>query len=294
LATGHSAKVADLELKVQSLEVRLVVAESDSLDAKALSLLVQDEVIQSGQSVMEGVIDRVGVLERSRSGGVNFGAPPSTATGGTDTLAKVTELIERVANLEDATTLIKFSLGGDSIMVGGEAHHTPEGLTGWVIKNVSSQNNCPTQMIIDIVSLLEQLQDINKSSDAKLLAKAQAWKGGFLSLSLAHAITSYSVLIPASFLGGTDDDLFSKIKSYKKWSDPRISFVKSISDKGVLTNIVERSTDQHDVIRCRNAVRMYKADLTQPNSTKSQIYEREITTALTHQSGIRTGIGFSQ
>jgi chromosome segregation ATPase len=36
LATGHSAKVVDLELKIQSLEVRLVVAESDSSDAKAL------------------------------------------------------------------------------------------------------------------------------------------------------------------------------------------------------------------------------------------------------------------
>jgi hypothetical protein len=189
LATGHSAKVVDLELKIQSLEVRLVVAKSDLPDAKALSLLVQDEVFQSGQSVMEGVIDRVGVLERSRSGGVNFGAPLSTVTGGTDTSAKVTDLIERVVNLEDATTLIKSSLGGDSVMVGGEAHHTPEGLTGWVIKNVSSQNNCPTQMIIDIVSLLEQLQDINKSSDAKLSAKAQARKGGFISLSLARAIT---------------------------------------------------------------------------------------------------------
>jgi hypothetical protein len=59
---------------------------------------------------------------------------------------------------------------------------------------------------------------------------------------------------------------------------------------GVLTNIVEQSTDQHDVICCRNAVRMYKADLAQPNLTKSQIYEREITTALTHQIGIRTGL----
>jgi hypothetical protein len=133
--------------------------------------------------------------------------------------------------LEDATSLIKSSLGGDSVMVGGEAHHTAEGLSVWVIKNVSSQNNCPARMIIDIVSLLEQLQDINKSSDAKLTAKAQARKGGFLSLSLARAITSYSVLIPASFSGGSDDDLFSKIKLYKKYSDPRIGFVKVISDK---------------------------------------------------------------
>jgi hypothetical protein len=39
------------------------------------------------------------------------------------------------------------------------------------------------------------------------------------------------VLIPASFSGGSEDDLFSKIKTYKKYLDPRIGFVKVISDK---------------------------------------------------------------
>jgi hypothetical protein len=232
VVTGHSAKLAELGLKVQTLEGKLVVAESDASDAKSLALLVQDKVFQSGQSVVEGLSARVGVLERSRSGGVNFGAPPLVGGTGSGALAgDVTALRERVVNLEDATSLIKSSLGGDSVMVGGEAHHTAEGLSIWVIKNVSSQNNCPTRMIVDIVSLLEQLQDINKSSDAKLTAKAQARKGGFLSLSLARALTSYSVLIPASFSGGSEDDLFSKIKTYKKYSDPRIGFVKVILDK---------------------------------------------------------------
>jgi hypothetical protein len=110
-------------------------------------------------------------------------------------------------------------------------------VTGWVVKNVSATNNCPTKMGIDIVSLLEQLQDMSKSSDAKLTAKAQATrKGGFLSLSLARTITSYSVLIPASFGGGSEDDPFLRIKTFKKWSDPRIGFVKAMSDKITLWN----------------------------------------------------------
>jgi hypothetical protein len=231
LATGHGVKISELEFKVKTLEGKLELAQAESSDAKALALIVQDEVFEAGQSVVEGMTGRIEVLERSRSGGTNFGAPASIAAPGTEELAVVTELRERVVNLEDTTTLIKSSLGGDSVMVGGEAHHTPEGLADWVIKNVSSQNNCPTQMIVDVVSLLEQLQDINKSSDAKLTAKAQARKGGFLSLSLARALTSYSVLIPASFSGGSEDDLFSKIKTYKKYSDPRIGFVKVMSDK---------------------------------------------------------------
>jgi hypothetical protein len=39
------------------------------------------------------------------------------------------------------------------------------------------------------------------------------------------------VLIPASFSGGSEEDLFSKIKTYKKYSDPRVGFVKVMSDK---------------------------------------------------------------
>jgi hypothetical protein len=231
LATGHSVKIAELERQVEYLQGKLVVAEGDTSDAKALALLVQDEVFESGASVVGGLLGRMDVLERSRSGGTNFGDPVViNATGDVDS-GEVTELRERIVLLEDATILIKSSLGGDSVMVGGEAHHAPEGLADWVIKNVSSQNNCPTQMIVDVVSLLEQLQDINKSSDAKLTAKAQARKGGFESLSLAQALTSYSVLIPASFSGGSEDDLFAKIKTYKKYSDPRIGFVKVMSDK---------------------------------------------------------------
>lgn len=49
VVTGHSAKLAELGLKVQTLEGKLVVAESDASDAKALALLVQDKVFQSGQ-----------------------------------------------------------------------------------------------------------------------------------------------------------------------------------------------------------------------------------------------------
>jgi hypothetical protein len=52
-------------------------------------------------------------------------------------------------------------------------------LLGRIIKNVSTKNNCPTKMVIDIVSLMEQLQDVSKSSDARMNAKAQALKSGF-------------------------------------------------------------------------------------------------------------------
>ena len=49
VVTGHSAKLAELGLKVQTLEGKLVVAESDASGAKALALLVQEKVFQSGQ-----------------------------------------------------------------------------------------------------------------------------------------------------------------------------------------------------------------------------------------------------
>jgi hypothetical protein len=142
----------------------------------------------------------------------------------------ITLVLARLADLEILTSTIKASIGGDSVIVGGEAHHSPDGLADWVTKNVCPTNNRLTSMVIDIVSLLEQLQDVSKSSDAKLTAKAQARKGGFVTLSLARTITSYSVLIPASFSSG-EDDAFGKIKTFKKWSDPRIGFVKAMADK---------------------------------------------------------------
>jgi hypothetical protein len=231
LATGHSSKLSEMNLKIRELETKLVATESDAADARALSLLVQDEIFQAGESVVVGMVDRIVALERRRGGGVNSKTSVPENPTGARANADVTALQERMLNLEDTTSIIKSGLGGDSISVGGETFHTAEGLTGWVVENVSSQNNCPTKMIIDVVSLLEQLQDVSKSSDAKLNAKAQARKGGFLSLALARTITSYSVLIPASFAGGSEEDSFSKIKTYKKWSDPRTGFVKSVSDK---------------------------------------------------------------
>jgi hypothetical protein len=103
-----------------------------------------------------------------------------------------------------------------------------------VIKNVSSQDNCPTKIIVDVVILLEQLKDISKFSDAKMTAKAQAQKSGFLNLALARTITSYSVLIPARFGGGTEEDSLFKIKTYDKWSDPRKGFLQLMADKVTL------------------------------------------------------------
>jgi hypothetical protein len=93
------------------------------------------------------------------------------------------------------------------------------------------QEQLPKKVVIDIVSLMEQRQDVvNKSSDAKMNAKAGAHKSGCLTLLvLARTILSYSVLIPAS--SGTEEDYFSKIKRCKKWSDPCVGFAKVISDK---------------------------------------------------------------
>jgi hypothetical protein len=148
-------------------------------DARALALLVQDEIFQAGESVVVWLVDRVVALERRRDGGVNSKSLAPVNPAGPGATADVTALQEHMLYLEDTTSIIKSGLGGDSISVGGKMLHTAEGLTGWVVENVSSQNNCPTKMIIDVVSLLEQLQEVSKPSDAKLNAKAQARKGFF-------------------------------------------------------------------------------------------------------------------
>jgi hypothetical protein len=135
---------------------------------------------EAGESVVAGLVDRVVALERRWGGGVKNAkswAPENPA--GPGATADVTALQECMLYLEDTMSIIKSGLSGDSISVGGETFHTAEGLTGRVVKNVSSQNNCPTKMIIDVVSLSEQLQDVSKSSDAKLNVKAQARKGFF-------------------------------------------------------------------------------------------------------------------
>jgi hypothetical protein len=183
---------------------------------------------------MDGLDGRVRTLELRRGGFKGVGGVASPAT--IDLVANVTDaelssLTERIVDLEDVTASIKSSLGGDTVIVGGEAHHSPEDLMEWVIKNVSSRDNCLTKMIVDVVILLEQLQDNSKSSDAKMTAKAQAQKNGFLNLALTRTITSYSVLITATFGGGTEEDSLFKIKTYDKWSDPRKGFLKLMADK---------------------------------------------------------------
>jgi hypothetical protein len=237
-ASRMESVVVKLEGKVGMLEARLVTVKTDAANTQALALLVQDEVFKQGQSVIDGLDGRVRTLELRRGGFSGVGGPVtlplSTVPGSVDTDAEISSLVERVTGLEDTTASIRSSLGGDTVMVGSEAHHSPDDLTEWVIKNISSRDNCPTKMIVDVVILLEQLQDVSKSSDAKMTAKAQARKSGFLNLALARTITSYSVLIPAAFGGGTEEDSLFKIKTYQKWSDPRKGFLKLMTDKVTL------------------------------------------------------------
>ena len=55
-------KIAEMNLKIQDLEGKLVMAESDTLDVRSLALLVQDKIFQSGQSMVSGLVDLVVVL----------------------------------------------------------------------------------------------------------------------------------------------------------------------------------------------------------------------------------------
>jgi hypothetical protein len=59
---------------------------------------------------------------------------------------------------------------------------------------------------------MEQLQDVNKLSDEKINAKAQAHKSGFMTLSSARNILSYLVLILAASFLDPEDDCFLKMK----------------------------------------------------------------------------------
>jgi hypothetical protein len=106
-----------MNLKIRDLEIKFLVAtENNASDARALALLVQDEIFQAGESVVVRLVDQIVALERRRDGGVNAKSSAPENPAGPGATGDVTALQERMLYLEDTTSIIRSGLGGDSIL----------------------------------------------------------------------------------------------------------------------------------------------------------------------------------
>jgi len=129
--------------------------------------------------------------------------------------ARITELFERVGQVEATTAVFKASAAGSVVQIDGKVFHSIEDIVAWL--ELHNGPNYTFEHFFEFISMLGTMVDSAKSTDKALEDQHRANKGGHQSVQAAPVIDSFALNTPAFFGKKGQNDL-SRLATPEGWT----------------------------------------------------------------------------